>query len=351
MNVDTLRRLAEAAALARTGLAFRAPGGTAGTGPAAVAPVAAMAPSARPGDAPPDTETDQGAPAGQENAGQRPGVTIELSSMARQIARHFPRADTPMPGDEALGADSVNEATAQGLPIDADDAIAASTAALTNEAPRNRKRAEGNQLPTPSASVHVAVRSPSAAGASPLDAASVPTPPGAPALTGTPTHVHELAGAIAETISNSGLFYESHLAEWVDGARTLGQIRTEPQNGGHPPLAVADQLQALSSGAIAWRGEVWPGQNGELMIGEEEQRATDTQPVTWHARIILELPELGRVEAHLALNGQRLDLRFATDTAAHRDTVAAATPGLLERMQAHGLAALARVETQPAAAP
>jgi hypothetical protein len=179
----------------------------------------------------------------------------------------------------------------------------------------------------------------------------VPTAPGAPALTRTPANAPHLAGVIADTISGSGLFYESHLAEWVDGARTIGQIRTEPQNGLNPPLVVDDQLQALSSGAIAWRGEVWPGQTGELMIGEEERHARADQPTTWHARLALHLPDLGRIEAHLSLNGQRLDLRFATDTAAHRDTVAAATPGLLERLQAHGLVALARVETQPTAAP
>ena len=345
MHIETLRRLAETAALARTGLAFRAPGGTSGTAPGAVASVAAIEPSARPGDAPRESETGQDPPSAQESPVNNPGVTIELSAAARQLARTLGQAGFAAPGNTALVVEVLAEADPQSL-----SRSAVSEADSQEEAGSKTMRGQADSVkppaPSPSPMPSPLARSPSAETASPLDAARVPTTPGAPALSRTPSNVPHLAGAIAETISGSGLFYESHLAEWVDGARTLAQIRTEPQNGPNPPAATSDQLQALSSGAIAWRGEVWPGQTSELMIGEEERRGANAQPATWHVRLALELPDLGLIEAHLALTGQRLDLRFATDSAAHRDTVAAATPRLLERLQAHGLVTLARVETQ-----
>jgi len=38
-----------------------------------------------------------------------------------------------------------------------------------------------------------------------------------------------LAGALAQTVSGSGLFYESHLLEFANGLRTLAQLAEEPQ--------------------------------------------------------------------------------------------------------------------------
>ncbi|MFN9123678.1 MAG: flagellar hook-length control protein FliK [bacterium] len=48
----------------------------------------------------------------------------------------------------------------------------------------------------------------------------------------------QLAGALARTFSGSGLFYESHQAQWVAGERSLDSLRQEPQ-GKLPPLPPA----------------------------------------------------------------------------------------------------------------
>ena len=40
----------------------------------------------------------------------------------------------------------------------------------------------------------------------------------------------QLAGILKEALSNSGLFYESHQAQWLDGGRTTAQLLAEPQN-------------------------------------------------------------------------------------------------------------------------
>lgn len=59
-----------------------------------------------------------------------------------------------------------------------------------------------------------------------------------------------LAGSLAHTVSTSGLFYESHLAQFVQGQRTLAQMAQEPQAAWPAPGVVpggrgATALQAV----------------------------------------------------------------------------------------------------------
>lgn len=42
--------------------------------------------------------------------------------------------------------------------------------------------------------------------------------------------VAALAASLAQTVATSGLFYESHLAQWLRGQRTLGELADEAQN-------------------------------------------------------------------------------------------------------------------------
>ncbi|WP_213298744.1 flagellar hook-length control protein FliK [Paraburkholderia sacchari] len=42
--------------------------------------------------------------------------------------------------------------------------------------------------------------------------------------------VAALAATLARTVASSGLFYESHLAQWLRGQRTPGELADEPQN-------------------------------------------------------------------------------------------------------------------------
>jgi len=55
----------------------------------------------------------------------------------------------------------------------------------------------------------------------------------------------QLAAALARTFSGSGLFYESHQAQWVAGERSLDSLRQEPQ-GKLPPLPPAAAAAASS---------------------------------------------------------------------------------------------------------
>lgn len=45
-----------------------------------------------------------------------------------------------------------------------------------------------------------------------------------------PPPIKELAGRLQEALSNSGLFYESHQVQWLEGSRSTAQLLHEPQN-------------------------------------------------------------------------------------------------------------------------
>jgi len=86
---------------------------------------------------------------------------------------------------------------------------------------------------------------PDAAGANaaPRAGAGPQTPDGAPATAGsggaastaaagaaTPAAIAALAASLQRTVSGSGLFYESHLAQWLLGQRSPAELAAEPQN-------------------------------------------------------------------------------------------------------------------------
>lgn len=68
-----------------------------------------------------------------------------------------------------------------------------------------------------------------------------------PLLSGAPAKTLDFAQALRGALTQSGLFYESHQAQWVTGQRPLADLLREPQ-GRLSPIA-ANQPQALSGGS------------------------------------------------------------------------------------------------------
>jgi hypothetical protein len=58
-----------------------------------------------------------------------------------------------------------------------------------------------------------------------------------PLLPGPPTDAPELARQLGKVLSQSGMFYESHQAQWVAGQRPLAELLLEPQGRLSPRLA------------------------------------------------------------------------------------------------------------------
>ncbi|MBP0619899.1 flagellar hook-length control protein FliK [Cupriavidus consociatus] len=90
-----------------------------------------------------------------------------------------------------------------------------------------------------------------------------PVKPGTPLLPAPPAagSMQAAAAALANAVGQSGLFYESHLAQWMSGARPLSTILQEPQAAvprpalqGAPGQAAASQSQASASAMLTYSG-------------------------------------------------------------------------------------------------
>ena len=168
-----------------------------------------------------------------------------------------------------------------------------------------------------------------------------------PILPNPPTNSMELPILLQKAISQSGLFYESHQAQWVNGKNTLEKLKQEPQgritvnssastintltDSGMPahtqslPL-VQQQLSTLETGHVHWQGEIWNEQPLEWEIHEEapeNDRAAET--TQWKTQLRLSLPQLGSITATIILNSQGIRVKL--------DTTMAATAEILENNQ------------------
>lgn len=181
---------------------------------------------------------------------------------------------------------------------------------------------------------------------------TAPLAPSADALQPMP-----LASALKDSLTYSGLFYESHVAEWANGARPMAQLLREPQMQAanvKPPDAaselrsyqvgptgdavlpkpvasmdldaghlIAQQLDTLEQRSVTWQGELFPGQRMQWEVREESGGAGSAVPPaerSWQSVLRFELPSLGRVAARLQLHGGHLQLSVQTGS----DSTAAA---------------------------
>ena len=165
----------------------------------------------------------------------------------------------------------------------------------------------------------------------------------------------QLASALKDTLAFSGLFYESHVAQWASGERAMTDLLREPQAGtvlpaqadeaaappnaaknlplqaGNATQAHADtlpagistetaqlinlQLGTLENRRVQWQGELWPGQELEWEVSEDapDGEAADRTP-TWNSAVKFELPNLGVVSAAIRLVGQHVQVQIRTET-------------------------------------
>lgn len=178
---------------------------------------------------------------------------------------------------------------------------------------------------------------------------------------GTPPDSKLLAAGLRDALANSGLFYESHQAQWVAGDRSTAQLLVEPQNqlshnaqntqgaaapatqpdrdaqntlsitqsASPPDKATTDsglpiakeliplvqqQLHTLETHQLTWTGQVWPGQQMQWEIqGEPEHHPSLPDERQWSTEMELALPKLGDVHARLVFSkgGIKLTLQGA----------------------------------------
>ncbi len=169
----------------------------------------------------------------------------------------------------------------------------------------------------------------------------------------------KLASALHDSVSNSGLFYESHVAEWVNGQRGLAELLREPQMqrafasamadhaaqaGAADPAAaqmINQQLHTGEQGRLTWQGQAWPGQPLEWDVSRDapHEQAGSThdqgEPV-WRSGVRFHFPLLGDVKASVVLVGQQLHIQLQAGTPTVAQALRAHAQTLETAMQAAG---------------
>jgi hypothetical protein len=220
-----------------------------------------------------------------------------------------------------------------------------------------------------------------------------------PLLAKPPDEGLELSLRLAQAVGSSGLFYESHQAQWVAGIRPFSELLMEPQAylaklesptgtpdrrevnprasagamdpavAGTPPAlehahsdldsappnhwgpvhrdalaVVRQQLEVLETRHITWRGEAWPSQLITLETFEEDHgrpeerdEAGQTQAVPWVARLSLNLPSLGPVTANLRLHRHGLEVSLSSIDHAATAVLRAGTATLAHGLEGAGI--------------
>ncbi|MEO8977713.1 MAG: flagellar hook-length control protein FliK, partial [Casimicrobiaceae bacterium] len=200
--------------------------------------------------------------------------------------------------------------------------------------------------------------------------------------------VMTLASALRTAVTQSGLFYESHLARWVADDFAQAELDHEPQSGvKQNPVADADpaadiaepmtalvsaladdpappaagarasvstrgdnapllrqQLDLLDTRQFVWVGEAWPGQRTAIRFEEDREHQTAQDPALAartliRAHVILELPELGTIGAEIAIIQGAVHLQITTDGPAATLRLHAARAELAEALAARALPA------------
>ena len=208
-----------------------------------------------------------------------------------------------------------------------------------------------------------------------------------PIIEGAPPPLAQFVALLKETVAKSGLFYESHQAQWAAGERPLNELLREPQGrlsearafaaaqqGAltqpnmapgiapkvdlliplpntptnlssiqepvHPQTAplVQQQLESLDQRHLLWQGQVWSGQEMRWQIeeraaGEGEQDATRE----WQTRLELSLPHLGQVSALIKFTPQGIRVELAAPTEDTINALQSASPLLNQGMERAGL--------------
>jgi hypothetical protein len=191
-----------------------------------------------------------------------------------------------------------------------------------------------------------------------LRTGELPTPASAsvagPLLAAPPADGARLSAELAQTVTASGLFYESHLAEWVAGTRDLSQILQEPQarllsseqrdqQSMQPQAAllVQQQLAALDKSNVMMQVEIWPKQWMQWSIEEHQtsaENSSDPQP-DWATQLRLELPQLGKLNALLNFGVNGISIRIEAINAASAALLQDQRSSLQEALATAGLPA------------
>jgi flagellar hook-length control protein FliK len=209
-------------------------------------------------------------------------------------------------------------------------------------------------------------------------ALTAPAPASRPLLPAPPGETAAVAARLSQALAESGMFYESHQAQWIAGERSLAQLMREPQarvtplppvdeppaatdtaaapslapartqgpalapeDPVHPTLRgmVREQLEALSTLQLTWHGQVWPGQDLYWEIAEDapQRGVANAAAGGWRTRLSLKLPRLGDVHALVSVDASGVGISLAAAESSTTDAMSAGAADLRSALDKAGL--------------
>jgi hypothetical protein len=270
-----------------------------------------------------------------------PGVKVG-TELPMTVAGAFPQPTFQISGDALPAALPAWSGTAS---------VVNPAAALLGKAPLT----PANQLPqlsadTPSASLSPAARVladviHTARQASAAPAAVIAS---APLLSGPVADPAQLTRQLQQAISRSGLFYESHVAQWAKGKHSLSELASEPQMMQRPASPLTDpasaqfvnlQLTTHEQAQVVWHGQLGPEQHLEWKIDRdapERQRDGEPEQAPWRSALRLRFAQLGEITASVTLHGEHLQVELKAGSAATSALLRAHADRLTAAMEAAG---------------
>lgn len=150
----------------------------------------------------------------------------------------------------------------------------------------------------------------------------------------------QLAQNLRDAVGSSGLFYESHVAEWAEGKRPLASLMLEPQMQkalqGEAARTGTDlasaqlinlQLHTHEQARVQWQGEAWPGQQMQWDVSKDAHEegahagADEEEAATWRSGVRFQFPLLGDISAQVVLHGGKVQIQMQAGSADSADTL------------------------------
>ncbi len=173
----------------------------------------------------------------------------------------------------------------------------------------------------------------------------------------------QFAKAIRQNLQESGLFYESHLAQWLDHKRSITELKREPQaqlpatpaagddtvlqhltQGQHEQLSqlVGQQLNLLDQQRLQYLGWLTSAIPFHWNLEARDQPSSHTpQPPkesakVWASTLEVNLPELGKISIAFTLRNNKLELSLQGNRVDAIEKLNDSFPELASHLQASG---------------
>jgi len=197
----------------------------------------------------------------------------------------------------------------------------------------------------------------------------------APIATAPTADTQKIANGLQHAIDKSGMFYESHLAEWAGGERPLAELKGEPQMAtgrqameavrqgvpADPATAqlISQQLATQEQGRVSWQGQLWPGQAMQWDIERDPARdgseggghgGDPEAAAPWRSKLTLRFAALGELGANIVLAGDQVHIRLQAGSDASGDVLRAYAARLQDALAAAGTPAATLAILDPAVA-